>query len=130
MRVQLTPSPDRRKKYRVTFVDGDYVDFGANGYSNYTKHGDASRMRSYVRRHGGNIPPKLEKTTNVRRIHTDMLKVESSTSEDWTRSGIRTAGFWSRWLLWSQPTLEKAKGYITRRFRIRFTLNDANLHRK
>ena len=127
MRVQLTPSVDRRKKYRVTFNDGDYVDFGAKGYSNYTKHGDAARMRSYVRRHGGQIPSKLEKTMDARRIQTEMLKVDSSATEDWSRSGVRTAGFWSRWLLWSKPTLEQAKRYITRRFGIRFKLSDNEL---
>ena len=100
MRVELSSSPRRGKKFRVTFADGDYVDFGAKGYSNYTKHGNASRMRSYVRRHGGKIPPELEKTTNVRKIRADALKVGSSTTENWTRSGVRTAGFWSSWLLW------------------------------
>ena len=127
MRVELASSPRRGKKFRVTFADGAYVDFGASNYSNYTKHGNASRMRSYLRRHGGKIPPKLEKMTNVRKIHTDALKVRSSTTEDWTRSGVRTAGFWSRWLLWSKPTLEGAKRHITRRFGIRFKLNDKEL---
>ena len=88
MRVQLTPSVDRRKKYRVTFNDGDYVDFGAKGYSNYTKHGDAARMRSYVRRHGGQIPSKLEKTMDARRIQTEMLRVGSSSTEDDLRATI------------------------------------------
>ena len=99
MRVELTSSPKHDKKFRVTFDDGDSVDFGAKGYSNYTKHGDATRMRSYVRRHGGEIPSKLEKTMDTRRIQTEMLTVDSSSTEDWSRSGIRTAGFWSRWLL-------------------------------
>ena len=127
MRVELTSSPKHDKKFRVTFDDGDSVDFGAKGYSNYTKHGDAARMRSYVRRHGGEIPSKLEKTMDTRRIQTEMLTVDSSSTEDWSRSGIRTAGFWSRWLLWSKPTLEQAKRYITRRFGIRFKLNDNDL---
>jgi len=127
MRVELTPSPRRTKKFRVTFSDGDHVDFGATGYSNYTKHGDAARMRSYVRRHGGDIPSNLEKTSDARKIHAEMLKVDSSPIENWSRSGVRTAGFWSRWLLWSMPTLEKAKRHVTRRFGIRFELDDDEL---
>ena len=46
MKVRLQKSPLFNKKYRVTFENGRVVDFGAKGYSDYTKHGNPLRMRS------------------------------------------------------------------------------------
>ena len=34
--------------------------------------------------------------------------------EDWTKSGIKTAGFYSRWVLWSDRTNAKIKKNISR----------------
>jgi len=95
MKVKLTKSPKPEKKYRVTFHDGKHVDFGGKGYEDYTTHKNPGRMKRYLARHG-------------------------KMGEKWTVDGIRTAGFWSRWLLWSQPTLEKAKKLMTDRFRLVF----------
>jgi len=66
------------KKY-TAIVDGKKVSFGALGYSDYTKHKDTARKKRYIARHKGN--------------------------ENWKRSGVKTAGFWSRWLLWNKPTI-------------------------
>jgi hypothetical protein len=67
----------------AVFPDGYKVHFGRQGYSDYTKHKDKERMERYLTRH--------------RR------------RENWTRSGAKTAGFWSRWILWSRPSLIGAK---------------------
>jgi hypothetical protein len=40
--------------------------------------------------------------------------------EIWSKRGIKTAGFWSRWLLWSEPSLEKAKKLISKKFGVVF----------
>ena len=93
MKVTLEKSPRKNKKFRVTFEDGVHVDFGQMGYSDYTIHKDPERMKRYLVRH--------------RRGH-----------EKWGMNGVRTAGFWSRWLLWSEPTLEGAKKLIRKRFGI------------
>jgi hypothetical protein len=82
MKVYLSESPLKTKRYRVTFENGRHVDFGSKLYSNYTMHNDSSRKKKYIKRHEKN--------------------------EDWTLKGILTAGFWSRYLLWSKPTLEKS----------------------
>jgi hypothetical protein len=58
------------------------VRFGRKGYSDYTIHGDPQRMRRYLSRH--------------------------KKRENWTRAGRYTAGFWSRWILWSRPTFREA----------------------
>ena len=66
------------------------VSFGAKGYDDYTTHKDPERKKSYLARHA----PR----------------------EDWTLSGVGTAGFWSRWLLWNEPSLEESARDIERRF--------------
>ena len=69
-------------------------------------------MRSYVSRHAGNIPNKLMKETNPQKIQNDMLKVNKSDRENWGPNGVKTAGFWSRWLTWSYPNLKEATKHI------------------
>lgn len=93
IRVVLTKSPRAQKKWRVTFPSdgGSHVDFGARGYSDFTIHKDPRRMRRYVERHarGG---------------------------ETWTKDGLRTPGFWARWLLWSRPSIEEASRFMEKKF--------------
>lgn len=91
MKVLIKKSPKVGKKFRAWFPDGRTVDFGATGYSDFTLHKDPERMRRYVMRHGRG-------------------------REDWGMSGLYTAGFWSRWLLWSRPSIREAGRYITSRF--------------
>ena len=82
--VIVYKSPKPEKKWRATFVDdGKHVDFGLSGYSDYTKHKDHARMLRYVQRHRG--------------MH-----------ETWSYPGRFSAGFWSRWLLWSKPSMTGA----------------------
>jgi hypothetical protein len=80
--VRLVRDTDGRHKFKAVFPEGRTVHFGAKGYSDYTIHKDSSRMKRYVIRH--------------RR------------RENWGRTGMYTPGFWSRWLLWSRPTLSGA----------------------
>ena len=93
--VVLRKSPKPEKKWRVLFKDGSHVDFGQHGYFDFTIHQDPLRMKRYVARH-------------------------ARMGETWTKKGLHTAGFWSRWLLWSRPTLSGAKKYMTSRFGIKF----------
>jgi hypothetical protein len=72
------------------FPNGKVVRFGRKGYSDYTIHGDKKRMERYLVRHGGD--PQGTR----------------SGRENWGRSGRQTAGFWSRWLLWSKPSFQAA----------------------
>ena len=60
------------------------IHFGAKDYSDYTKHKDPERKERYITRH--------------------------KKKENWTKSGIESAGFWSRWILWNKPSF---KGSIT-----------------
>lgn len=95
MRVRVIRSPNPKKKFRVILEDGRTVDFGATGYSDYTKHKNPSRKRAYLARHG-------------------------SGSQNWTKGGIDTAGFWSRWYLWSRPTIEEVHRFMSKKFGFTF----------
>lgn len=76
MEVFLTYSTRPTKKYTV-IINGHPIHFGANGYDDYTMHHDENRKRNYINRH--------------------------ATRENW--DDFMTSGFWSRWLLWNQPTI-------------------------
>jgi hypothetical protein len=68
------------------------VKFGAEGYEDYTIHKDEERKERYIERHQRN--------------------------EDWSKKGIDTAGFWSRWLLWNKPALKDSIKDIEKRFNV------------
>lgn len=122
MRVKLIKSPNPKKKYRVIFEDGDTVDFGGKGYSDFTLHKNPLRMRSYLIRHGASpyISASLKKEKNPKRVLNGLLNVSNSHLENWKPSGIKTAGFWSRWLIWSVPSMNGAKKLMTKKFKIYF----------
>jgi hypothetical protein len=121
MHVKIIRSPDSKKKFRAILEDGRTVDFGASGYSDYTKHKNPSRMRSYVLRHGGQIPRRIVAERNPAMIHRMMRDIDKSDKEDWKLSGIGGAGFWSRWYLWSQPTIPEVQRFMSKRFGIKFS---------
>ena len=92
------------KKFRAILPSGKIVRFGLRGYSDYTIHRDPQRMKRYITRHGGIFPRGV----------SDMLRVRRSSKENWSRRGVDTPGFWSRWLLWSYPTLNRAAQHTSR----------------
>jgi hypothetical protein len=119
MRVVVRESPRSDKKFRASVYDRgkvDVVDFGGAGYSDYTLHGDAFRMRRYVVRHGGKVPVRLLSSTSKEEVDKKMLRVMYSDTESWGIRGIRSAGFWSRWLLWSFPDKRDAARFIEKKF--------------
>lgn len=88
----LFRSPRADKKYAVVAPDSTIrIDFGAKGYSDYTKHKDPERKQQYLYRHA---------------------------REDHSPGGIYTAGFWARWLLWNKSTITESIKDIEKNFRI------------
>lgn len=121
MRVKLIDSPKEDKKFRAILVDlGKYVDFGGKGYSDFTLHEKPKRMRLYVQRHGGFVTKKMLRLEKPKEITDTLSLVKKSRKEDWSKKGIDTAGFWSRWLLWSYPSMPKAKSFMKKEFGITF----------
>lgn len=97
------------KKMMVKTPDGSEVHFGQSGASDYTKHENYHRMIRYLSRHAGIM-------------NTDADKIISSRREKWGINGVKTAGFWSRWLLWNKPSLEQSKQNIEKNFGIKIIL--------
>ena len=81
---------DGKHKYYIITKSEKKIYFGAAGYSDFTKHKDVARKLRYIIRHEKN--------------------------EDWSKSGIDTAGFWSYWLLWNKPTIKESYEDIKKRF--------------
>ena len=90
-KIILSKSNRKEKKFMVK-INNRTTHFGAKGYSDYTKHKDSERKQRYINRH--------------------------KKRENWAKSGIKTAGFWSRWLLWGEPTLNKSIKKIEDKFNI------------
>jgi len=80
------------KKFYIITSKNKKVYFGAAGMSDFTIHKDEVRKLKYIMRH--------------------------QKKENWTKSGIDTPGFWSRWYLWNKPTLEASYNDIKKRFSI------------
>lgn len=93
---ERSQSSKKYKKYAVDLPDGKSVYFGHNQYEDYTLHKDKKRWENYLKRHG-------------------------SGNQDWTITGIDTAGFWSRWLLWNKPSFIKSIKDIEDRFDFKIT---------
>ena len=88
MEVVISKSTNKNKEFDA-IVDGKKISFGAVGYSDYTIHKDPERKERYIARH-------------VKR-------------EDWNKSGIKTAGYWSKHLLWNKDTLTKSIDDISKK---------------
>ena len=96
MSYALQKSTRRDKKYSITTPDEKIIHFGATGYEDYTTHKDPKRKQRYIARH--------------------------KSREDWTKSGINTAGFWAYHLLWNKPSLVESIKDTEKRFNIRIKL--------
>ena len=101
--VSMKPSSDKVHKFEVTLQEKTQaqtqtpgklhvVRFGAVEYSDYTKHKDDERKQRYIIRH--------------------------QKRENWKISGVLTAGFWSRWVLWNKKTLKESVDDTKQKFNL------------
>ena len=86
------PSDKPEKKYYIITKDNKRVYFGAAGMSDFTKHKNEERKNLYINRH------------------------KKNESKFWNKSGIDTASFWARFLLWEKPTIKESYEDIKRKF--------------
>ena len=89
MQITIKKSSRTGKKYMAKVGDKT-VHVGAIGYQDFTTSKDEKRKASYLARH--------------------------KTTEDWTLSGVDTAGFWARWILWNKPSITASTRDINQRF--------------
>ena len=92
MEIVLKKSSKAEKKFQVTIDGKKTVHFGAKGMSDFTISKDPEKKSRYIARH--------------------------KARENWTKSGIKTAGFWSKHLLWNQPSLSLSIGDVSKKFNI------------
>ena len=91
MEVVITKSKNPDKKYDARIDGSKTVSFGQKGASDFTKHKDTERKNRYIDRH------KKNKNLNA--------------------SGAKTAGFYSKHVLWNKPTLKASIDDINKRFK-------------
>jgi hypothetical protein len=89
--VTIKRSDRKNKKFVAIINEKEKVHFGGSGYADFTVHKDEKKRKHYIARHKG-------------------LK------ENWGVTGIKTAGFWSRWLLWNKESLEDSRKDIEKKF--------------
>jgi Family of unknown function (DUF5754) len=93
---RLVKSPIGGKKWRVVLLNEEgkerHVDFGATGYTDFTLSKSEDKKALYLQRH--------------------------KAREDWTKSGIFSAGFWSRWLLWNKSSISASLSDVKSRFNL------------
>lgn len=91
--ISLVKSKDKTHKYEVTLYNEETkrnktIKFGKAGMEDYTL-----------------LYPKDKVEANKRK--ENYLKRHEA-REDWTKTGLATAGFWARQLLWNKPTIEES----------------------
>lgn len=95
--IELRTSPIRGKKWEAKLFNKEgkklkTVHFGQAGAEDYTIHKDEERKQRYIDRH--------------------------KAREDWTKSGIDTPGFFSRWLTWNKESISGSIADIESRFNV------------
>jgi hypothetical protein len=99
--VRLSKGTGGKKlKATINLKDGGTktVSFGASGYNDFTIYSKIDKKlaedkkKNYIARH--------------------------SVNEDWTDAS--TSGFWSRYILWNQPTVEKSMDWMENKYGFKF----------
>jgi len=105
MNVEIAKSDRQGKKFKIVIINPDNktktktktLHIGQEGADDFTLTGDTEAKKRYITRH--------------------------KKREDWTKSGINTAGFWAYHLLWRFRTKQEAVKKIEKQFnlQIKFT---------
>ena len=91
MQVVIQPTKSKNKKLEAVIDGKKTVPFGQKNASDFTLHKDPERKARYINRH--------EKR------------------EDWTKSGINTAGFYSKHVLWNKDTIQKSVNDLNKKYK-------------
>ena len=91
--LKKSSNPDKKKYDAI--VEGKKVSFGATGYSDFTKHKDEERKKNYIARHQVN--------------------------QNW--NDLKTAGAWSKHLLWNKATISASIKDMEKKFNIDIKFN-------
>ena len=89
MQVVIQKSHLPHKKFEAVIDGKKTVPFGPKNASDFTLHKDPERKARYINRHKKN--------------------------EKW--DDPTTAGFYSRWVLWNQPTIQKSVNDLNKKYK-------------
>jgi len=87
----LKKSNRKDKKYMV-LIDNKKIHFGQKGFTDYTINKKPEKKDLYISRH--------------------------KKRENRNKSGIETAGFWAKHILWNKPTLRESISDTEKKFNI------------
>jgi len=93
--AEVSKSDLKDKKYKIVVIKDSKkktLHIGQASASDYTKHKDPERKERYTDRH--------------------------RSREDWSKSGVSTAGFWAKHLLWNKPSITESIKDIEKRFNL------------
>lgn len=95
MNIILKPSDKNDKRFKV-IIDNKTIHFGVKNpkKGTFIDHQDEKIKKAYIKRHSG-------------------------LNENWTKAGLKTAGFWSRYLLWEKPNLKDAIKNLENKFNLK-----------
>ena len=98
MDIEISKSIRDDQTFKAVIDGKKTIHFGQAGASDFTKHKDPERKDRYIDRHKKN--------------------------ENWGKTGVDTAGFYSKHVLWNKPTLEASVNDLNKRFSgMNFKLN-------
>ena len=80
----------KNEKFDAKINGTKKISFGDSHYNGFTTHKDKERKDAYANHHKKN--------------------------EDWTKSGAKAAGFWSRHILWAKLTIKESIDDIHQKF--------------
>ena len=99
MKIEISKSDNPKKKFKIVLTyDTDRqktIYIGQSGANDFTLTGDVEAKKRYIKRH--------------------------KKREDWTKSGINTAGFWAKHLLWNKSSLKSSINDIEKQFNLDIT---------
>lgn len=95
--ISLKKANDGKHKYIASLLNEETgrinnIKFGDINYDDYTTHNDISRKMQYEMRH--------------------------ISRENWTKNGILTKGFWSKWILWTKPSVSEALSHVIKLYNL------------
>ena len=90
-KIIITKSNKPDKKFKATINNTKTVHFGQAGASDMTQHKNEARKNRYIPRH--------------------------KTNENWGSTGIKTAGFYAKHILWNKPTLSASVKDVNDKFK-------------
>ena len=88
--VIIKKSSNADKKLDAIIDGKKTVSFGAKNYSDYTLHKDDKRKDRYINRH--------------------------KDKEEWGLSGIKTAGFYAKNILWNKKTIQESVDDLNKKY--------------